>query len=145
MANPAHRSILLDHQMIVDGVLIRERKYLTKILNDETGVEESHLIHTRRIGEKIYTSKQSIIDGEKEMIETDLNNFELVNFMIEWEEKWNPSIREDEHGIHTRFFKIFNLFAYYSGYSTVVFNEVNYVAGHDINLISGIIIIGYSI
>ena len=113
MANPAHRSILLDHQIIVDGVLMRERKDLTKTLNDETGVEESHLTHTRVIGEKSYTAKQSITDGEEEeeMIETDMDDSELENFKNEWEEKWNPSIREDEPGILTRFFKIFNPFA----------------------------------
>ena len=113
MANPAHRSILLDHQMIVDGVLMRERKDLTKTLNDETGVEESHLTHTRVIGEKSYTSKQSISDGEKEeeMVETDMNDSELENFKNEWEEKWNPTIQEDEPGILTRFSKIFNPFA----------------------------------
>ena len=113
MANPAHRSILLDHQMIVDGVLMRERKDLTKTLNDETGVEESHLTHTRVIGERSYTAKQSITDGEEgeEMIETDMDDTELENFKNEWEEKWNPSIREDEPGILTRFFKIFNPFA----------------------------------
>ena len=108
MANPAHRSILLDHQMIVNGVLMRERKDLVKTLNDETGVEESHLTHTRVIGEKSYTSKQSISDGEKEeeMIETDMDDSELENFKNEWVEKWKPSIREDEPGILTRFFKI---------------------------------------
>ena len=113
MANPAHGSIWLDHQMIVHGVLMRERKDLVKTLNDETGVEESHLTHTRVIGEKSYISKQSISDGEKEeeMIETDMNDSELENFKNEWEEKWNPSIREDEPGILTRFFKIFNPFA----------------------------------
>ena len=113
MANPAHRSILLDHQMIVNGVLMRERKDLVKTLNDETGVEESHLTHTRVIGEKSYTSTQSISEGEKEeeMIETDMNDSELENFKNEWEEKWNPSIRDDEPGILTRFSKIFNPFA----------------------------------
>jgi hypothetical protein len=113
MANPAHRSILLDHQMIVDGVLMRERKDLVKSLNDETGVEESHLTHTRVIGEKSYTSKQTISDGEKEekMVETDMNDSELENFKNEWEEKWNPTIQEDEPGLLTKFFKIFNPFA----------------------------------
>ena len=113
MANPAHRSILLDHQMIVDGVLMRERKDLTKTLNNETGVEESYLTHTRVIGEKSYTAKQSITDGEEEeeIIETDMDDSELENFKNEWEEKWNPSIRDDEPGILTRFSKIFNPFA----------------------------------
>ena len=99
--------------MIVDGVLMRERKDLTKTLNNETGVEESQLTHTRVIGEKSYTAKQSITDGdeEEEIIETDMDDSELENFKNEWEEKWNPSIRDDEPGILTRFSKIFNPFA----------------------------------
>ena len=92
---------------------MQERKDLTTTLNDETGVKEIHLTHTRVIREKSFTSKQSITDGEKEeeMIETDMDDSELENFKNEWEEKWNPSIREDEPGILTRFFKIFNPFA----------------------------------
>ena len=75
---------------------MRERKDLVKTLNDETGVEESHLTHTRVIGEKSYTSKQSISDGEKEeeMVETDMNDSELENFKNEWKEKWNPTISQ---------------------------------------------------
>ena len=46
MANPI-RSILLEYQMIVDGVLLRERKELTKTLN-ETGIGEIHLTHWRK-------------------------------------------------------------------------------------------------
>ena len=101
MANPAHRSVLLDHQMIVDGVLMQEKKYLTRTLNDETGLEESHLSHMRVIGERSYSLKQSIIDeDEKEvLIETVMNNDKLEKFKNEWEEKWIPSIREDESGI----------------------------------------------
>ena len=96
MANPAHRSVLLDHQMIVDGVLMQERKDLTKTLNDETGVEENHLSHMRAIGDRSYTVKQSITDGEEqeEMIETKMDDVELENFKNEWEEKLNLSIRE---------------------------------------------------
>ena len=118
MAIPAHRSVLLDHQMIVDGVLMREKKDLTKTLNDETGLEESHLSHMRVIGNRSYTAKQSITgDGagcgeeKEELIETDMDESELENFKNEWEEKWNPSIREDEPGILTKFFKMMNPFA----------------------------------
>ena len=117
MANPTHHSVLLDHQMIVDGVLMQEKKDLTKTLNDETGVEESHLSIIRVIGSKIYTSKQTATDdgasyGEvkEEMIQTDMNidcdcqsdcECELQSFKNEWEEKWNPSNLEDEPGIIT--------------------------------------------
>ena len=102
MANPTD-SISFEIKMIVDGVLFKERKDQTKTLNDETGVEESHLTHTRVIGERSYTT-------EEEMIETDMDDFQLENFKNEWEEKWNPSIR-DEPWILTRFYTIFNSFA----------------------------------
>ena len=116
MANPTHHSILLEHEMIVDGVLFKERKDLIKTLNDE-GLKESHLIHTRVIGERSYvysyTAKQSITDRkeEEEIIETDMDDSQLENFKNEWEEKWNPTIQEDEPGLLTKFFKIFNPFA----------------------------------
>jgi hypothetical protein len=119
MPNPADRSVfflhqaqsqkvLLDHQMIVDGVVMRERKDLTKTLNGETGAEEWYLSHTRVIGDKSYTAKQSMtqvyqcpmakwskwkVDEDKEeLIETEMDNSELENFKNEWEE--NPTIRE---------------------------------------------------
>jgi hypothetical protein len=64
MANP-NCSVLLNHQMIVDGVSMQEKKELIKTLNDETGVEESHLSLVRVIGKRIYTAKQTD-DGEEE-------------------------------------------------------------------------------
>ena len=103
--------------MIVDGVLMKEKKNLIKTLNDETGAEESHLSIIRFIGNRIYTAKQTITDdgvgyGEEkeEMIQTDTTmdcdcvsdcECELQNFKNEWEEKWNQSIQEDEPGILT--------------------------------------------
>jgi hypothetical protein len=90
--------------MIVDGVFMQERKDLTKTRNDETGVMESKLIHTRVIGEKSYITKQSITDEE----ETDMDEEKLENFFNEWEEKWNPSILDDKPGIFTKIFEFFN-------------------------------------
>ena len=96
---------------------MKEKKTLIKTLNDETGVEESHLSLIRVIGKRIYTAKQTIIDdgagyGEEkeEIIQTDITmdcncisdcECELQNFKNEWEEKWNLSIQEDEPGILT--------------------------------------------
>ena len=109
MANLTHLQFCFEFEMIVDGVLFKERKDLTF----DEGVEESHLIHTRVIGERSYIAKQSITDREEEeeIIETDMDDSQLENFKNEWEEKWNPSIREDEPGILTRFFQMFNPFA----------------------------------
>ena len=127
------RSVLIDHQimkvelnlyynqMIVDGVLMQERKDLTKTLNFETGVEEKHFSHRRVMDERSVTTKQSIIDGkeEEEMIETDMADMSqhgtnmLENFKKEWEDKcpWNPSIRVDEPEFLARFFESMNPFA----------------------------------
>ena len=84
---------------------MQEKKDLTSTLNDETGLEGSCLSHMRVIGERIYSSKHSIIDEDEkeEMIETDMNNDELEKFKNEWEEKWIPSIREDESGILSQY------------------------------------------
>ena len=83
--------------------IIGEFSYYLYVLNQRPLV--SYLNHTRVIGERSYSTKQSITfqdmnleyipDGE-EMIETDMDGSELENFKREWEEKWNPSIREDE-------------------------------------------------
>ena len=105
MANPANHSILLGHQIIVDGVLMQEKKGLTRTLNDETGLEESRLSHMRVIGERSYTLNSLITDKDEkeEMIETNMNNAELEKFKNEWEEKWIPSIREADSGILSRY------------------------------------------
>ena len=100
MANPRHRSVLLDHQMIVDGVLIQEKKDWTKIQNDETGVEESHLSHLRILGNRSFTAKRSgtcqhyWLMYQEEMIETEMNDIELENFKNEWDTLLNPLFRE---------------------------------------------------
>ena len=55
---------------------------------------------------KIVGVEKCLSDGEEneEMIETEMDDGDLENFKKEWEEKWNPLIREDEPGILTRFF-----------------------------------------
>ena len=42
MADPIHRSVLLDHQMEIDGVLFHERKEL-----ETFDVEANQLVHMR--------------------------------------------------------------------------------------------------
>ena len=52
--NQLHRSVLLDHEMVVDGVVLRERKELNNVADDEGNQQKSILIHTRFIGDKKY-------------------------------------------------------------------------------------------
>ena len=78
---------------LIDAAMMTEKKDLTKTLNYKTGVEERYFSHTRVIGDRSYSAKQSITDG-KEKIETKMDDFELQNFKNEWKEKWNPTISQ---------------------------------------------------
>ena len=124
MPNRSHCSVLLDHKMIVDGVLMKEKKDLTKRLNKKTGVEESHLRHMRVIGNRSYTAKQTITDGEEkeEIIETKMDICELLNFKKEWQQKWKAPanrapariIREDEPRMFGHLFTMLNPFNWWN-------------------------------
>ena len=102
---------------------MRDRKDLTIDFNDETGMEECYLSHTRVIGDRSFTTKRSITDDEEkeESIETKMDDSELENFKNEWEmikERPKTSISQsvcnfcgniqeiDEPGILTRCFLI---------------------------------------
>ena len=79
MENSTHRSVS-DNQMVVDGVLMQEKKDQTKTINAQNGLKEIHVGNMRVVEEKSYTAKQS-----KEKIENDIVNDDD----LDWEEKWN--------------------------------------------------------
>ena len=104
--NQLHRSVLLDHEMVVDGVVLRERKELNNITDDEGNQEKSVLIHTRIIGDKKYEVQKVEVEGDivEETIETNLPDEEIGKFKEEWEEKWKPSLGQSSGGV-MNFFK----------------------------------------
>ena len=104
--NQLHRSVLLDHEMVVDGVILRERKELNNVTDDESNQVKSFLIHTRFIGDKKYEVQQVAADDDivEEIVETDLSDEEIGKFKEEWEEKWKPSIGQNNGGV-VNFFK----------------------------------------
>ena len=53
--------ILLDHEKVVDGVVLRERKELKNISDEDGNNERSILIRIRYIGDRIY---QEVGEGE---------------------------------------------------------------------------------
>ena len=130
-----NQSILSDQGFTVDGVIYREQRSLYSVViqdGPDAGKVEHVLVHIRSIGDKNYTVKKIGFGSDNEQIEEVLEEnkmtslevaafqlvippcqyeFELENFKNEWEEKWNPTIREDEPGILTRFFKMMNPFA----------------------------------
>ena len=97
----------------------------------DAGKDEQVLVHTRSIGDKNYTVTKINLEGsdpcneeteevveennltgeeKDELIETEMDDCELENFKSEWEEKWNPTIQENEPGIFARFFTMLNPF-----------------------------------
>ena len=104
--NQLHRSVLLDHEMVVDGVVLRERKELNNVADDEGNQQKSVLIHTRFIGDKKYEVQQVAVGDDivEENVATDLSDEDIGKFKEEWEEKWKPSIGQNNGGF-VNFFK----------------------------------------
>ena len=101
-----HRSIILDHEMMVEGKKLRERKEITSS-TDEDGNVETLTTHMRSINDLVYTVKETNVDGEirNEEVETDMNDEELEIFKENWEEMWNPTICQENTGVIAKFFK----------------------------------------
>ena len=75
--NQLHRSVLLDHEMVVDGVVLRERKELNNVADDEGNQQKSVLIHTRFIGDKKYEVQQVAVGDdivEENVVEISANS-----------------------------------------------------------------------
>ena len=123
----------------MDGIIYREQKSLNSVVIQDgpnAGKVEQVVVHTRSIGDKNYTYKKIGFGSNNEQIEevleeNKMNCLEVAAFQEVWKrapvtttpsidmlrygweeiEKWTPTIREDEPGILTRFFKMMNPFA----------------------------------
>ena len=92
------------HQLEVDGVIYRELKTLNRVViqdGPDAGYDEILLVHTRSMGDKIYTvhkTNQQII----ELIQANkMNLSELSTFQKVWEEHkmtFNEVLRQEEAG-----------------------------------------------
>lgn len=90
-----HRCVLTEHEMLVDGVVFREYKELNQVTAEDEGSNPKQVLtHMRSIGERKYTVQQITVDGvrQDDVVETNMNEDEVVAFLEEWEEKWQPSI-----------------------------------------------------
>ena len=88
-----HRSIVSDHELVVDDKVFRELRQFTKVTEESTESNgKSTLAHTRFIGEHYYSVHQIMNQGqlEDEKIETNLETEEQIdNFKNEWEDGWS--------------------------------------------------------
>jgi hypothetical protein len=102
MENQTHHHVIMDHEMVIDGVIFREKKDLIHIVtvgndNDKSGGEpenKQELVHSRSIGDRVYTITQTTINGvlAGECLSTKMDESEAVAFGEDWEAKWKPSI-----------------------------------------------------
>ena len=101
-----HRSVLLDHKMIIEGIQYLEIKELQRGFYEEDGMEMSTLSHMRSIGDRTYTANQKIVDEgvKNETIETTLAEDEVADFKKDWEDNWHPTIGERFTGVMKTFF-----------------------------------------
>ena len=106
--NRVHRSVLLDHKMIIEGIQYHEKKELQRFFN-EVGVEMSSWCHMRSIGDRTYTANHKIVDGvvKDETIETNLDENEVAVFKKDWEESSDVFLEDlwVSTGVMKTFFK----------------------------------------
>ena len=103
MENQSNNSILFDYELEVDGVIYRELKSLNReVIQDgpDAGKEEQELVHTRSIGDKIYTVKNIGSEDEEteEVVEEyNMTCLEVADFKEDWSKMenkvWGPTIR----------------------------------------------------
>ena len=89
-----NRLVLLDHEKVVNGVVLRERKELKNISNEDGNNERSILIRIRYIDDRMYQE-----EGEGDVVNDEINFFiskrsifpdeNIERFKEEWQEKWN--------------------------------------------------------
>ena len=78
--------------------ILRERKEFNYVDDDEGNQEKFVLIHTRIIGDKKYEVQQVIVGDDI------VGENVVTKFKEEWEEKWKPSIGQNNGGF-VNFFK----------------------------------------
>jgi len=85
--------VFSEHEMIVEGITLKERKEQSASLSDE---EKKKLVltHTRWIGYQSLIVHTVIADDKekKKVIETDLTEKEVEDFMKKWQDLWHPRI-----------------------------------------------------
>ena len=87
MEYQTHRTVISDHELIVDNVVYRERKEMSKVSQEGLDSDDYVLSHSRLIGEDFYTINHVFKDKimETENIDTNLDDEALENFKNQWQ------------------------------------------------------------
>ena len=84
--------VFSEHEMIVEGITLKERKEQSASYDEEK--KKLVLTHTRWIGNQSLIVHTVIADDEekKKVIETDLTEKEVEDFLKKWQDLWHPRI-----------------------------------------------------
>lgn len=94
-----HKVVVMEHDLVVDGTSLSERKQLTDVqTEDGSAPPRSIMVHTRKIGDRSLEVKEVRVDGEvkETTISTEMSNKEVKKFQKEWQEKWCPTITDEQ-------------------------------------------------
>ena len=93
-----HKVVLMEHELVVDGVTLRETKEMSTVHSDAGGPDQVILVHTRMIGDRAYQVRETkqgdqVIDAT---VNTTLSEQEVQNFENDWKRMWTPAISDTQ-------------------------------------------------
>jgi len=95
-ATDSHKVILMEHELVVDGVTLRETKEMSTVHESSGSSDKVILVHTRMIGDRAYQIRETKEGGKvvDATINTTMSEQEVETFEKEWQEKWQPAISD---------------------------------------------------
>jgi len=92
----SHKVILMEHELVVDGVTFREAKEMSTVHDSSGTTDKVILVHTRMIGDQAYQIRETKEGGKvvDATINTTMSEEEVESFEKEWQEKWQPEISD---------------------------------------------------
>jgi len=91
-----HKVVLMEHELQVDGVTLRETKEMSTLHSTEGGPGQVTLVHTRMIGDRAYQIRETKEDGRvvDATINTTMSESEVETFEKDWSRMWQPAISD---------------------------------------------------
>ena len=95
MDTQTQKAVVMEHEMVVNDILLKERKELTTLTSGD-GIEKSVLVHTRTIGDRVYEVRKVMQEGVtlETTVNTSLTNDEAMQFETDWNQMWQPTITD---------------------------------------------------
>ncbi len=99
MANAGtHKVVLMEHELEMEGQVLRETKEMSTIHSDSTGPDQIVLVHTRMIGDRAYQIRE-VKQGDKVIeatVNTTMNENQVNEFERDWKKMWIPAISDSQ-------------------------------------------------